>query len=240
MVSKLARCGTVQYSVCHTCGVISNEGAYLPVIILHGIFSGNDSMSDLASMVTTAHPGTKIHNIDGYDGIESMDNLWSQVNKFRKKMMPIFENSPDGVNMICFSQGIVNFHCGISVVFTSCGDTLSLCWHLVVVLAPCTLLLCCHFVLAPCCCVVTLLLTSCFLLPCAVTITLSPSVNMTCYLMPLAHCLVITWSSPATHICHTGALACRAILETTPQHNVKTFVSLSGPQGGQFGGEGLL
>ena len=33
-----------------------------------------------------------------------------------------------------------------------------------------------------------------------------------------------------------GGLACRGILETSPNHNVKTFISLSSPQGGQFGG----
>jgi len=34
-----------------------------------------------------------------------------------------------------------------------------------------------------------------------------------------------------------GGLVCRGILETTPQHNVHTFLSLSSPQAGQFGGE---
>ncbi len=33
-----------------------------------------------------------------------------------------------------------------------------------------------------------------------------------------------------------GGLVCRGILETTPEHNVHTFVSLSSPQAGQFGG----
>ncbi|XP_064383691.1 lysosomal thioesterase PPT2-A-like [Halichondria panicea] len=32
-----------------------------------------------------------------------------------------------------------------------------------------------------------------------------------------------------------GGLVCRGILETTPEHNVHTFVSLSSPQAGQFG-----
>ncbi len=33
-----------------------------------------------------------------------------------------------------------------------------------------------------------------------------------------------------------GGLVCRGILETTPDHNVYTFISLSSPQAGQFGG----
>ena len=30
---------------------------------------------------------------------------------------------------------------------------------------------------------------------------------------------------------------CRGVLETLPNHNVDTFIALSTPQGGQFGGE---
>ncbi len=33
-----------------------------------------------------------------------------------------------------------------------------------------------------------------------------------------------------------GGLACRAILETTPNHHVRSFISLSSPQAGQYGG----
>ena len=34
-----------------------------------------------------------------------------------------------------------------------------------------------------------------------------------------------------------GGLLCRAFLEAYPDHNVNTFISLSGPQAGQFGGK---
>ena len=37
----------------------------------------------------------------------------------------------------------------------------------------------------------------------------------------------------------TGGLVCRAILNSVPNHNVRTFISLSSPQGGQFGGRSL-
>lgn len=111
------------------------------MILLHGIFSKSSSMEGLATLITKAHPGTKIYNINGYDDIESMESMWTQVDSFKKKMLPIFQNSTAGVNMLCFSQ---------------------------------------------------------------------------------------------------GGLACRAILQTTPEHNVKTFISLSGPQGGQFGDTSYL
>lgn len=57
-------------------------------------------------MVTKAHPGTQIYNIDGFDNMESVDNMWKQVDWFKQQMLPIFKNSTDGVNMICYSQGL--------------------------------------------------------------------------------------------------------------------------------------
>ena len=36
---------------------------------------------------------------------------------------------------------------------------------------------------------------------------------------------------------HAGGLLCRGFLEAYSDHNVRTFVSLSSPQAGQFGGE---
>lgn len=80
---------------------------YLPVIVLHGIFSDAAAMNDLVHMITTAHPGTRVYNIDGFDDLASVtENMWKQVYSFQKKMLPIFQNSTEGVNMICFSQGL--------------------------------------------------------------------------------------------------------------------------------------
>lgn len=77
----------------------------MPVILLHGVLAKADNMDELASMITSAHPGTQIYNIRGYGNLDSMEKMWTQVNGFRKKMLPIFENSTDGVNMLCYSQG---------------------------------------------------------------------------------------------------------------------------------------
>ena len=62
-------------------------------------------MEGLVGFIKNAHPGTVVYNIDGYDNQDSMENMWTQVDSFKKKMMPIFKNSSDGVHMICFSQG---------------------------------------------------------------------------------------------------------------------------------------
>ena len=76
------------------------------MILLHGIFSDAPSMEGLCNTIKKAHPGTVVYNIAGYDNAESIiTDMGTQVDGFRKKMMPIFKNSTEGVNMICFSQG---------------------------------------------------------------------------------------------------------------------------------------
>lgn len=102
-------------------------GAYLPVIVLHGIFSDAANMDSLCDMIQSAHPGTQIYNIDGFDDMDSVLNMWEQVKSFKEKMLPIFKNSTDGVNMICFSQGVG------SVVYYSrgrVGDCHCIKWHI--------------------------------------------------------------------------------------------------------------
>jgi predicted esterase len=81
--------------------------AYLPVILLHGIFSDAVNMDGLKTMITSAHPGTRVYDIDGFDNLDSMKEMWTQVDWFKKKMLPIFQNSTDGVHLIGFSQGTV-------------------------------------------------------------------------------------------------------------------------------------
>ena len=75
------------------------------MIIFHGIFSKAKDMEDLVGLIQRDHPGTEVHNIDGFDDLESMTEMWEQVASIKSKMMPIFNSATDGVNMICFSQG---------------------------------------------------------------------------------------------------------------------------------------
>lgn len=80
--------------------------------------------------------------------------MWEQVEGVQKKIAPIISNVTDGINLICYSQGM----------------KLSLYNGYILLLS--------YFV---------------------------------------------------------GGLLCRGFLEAYPDHNVKTFVSLSSPQAGQFG-----
>ena len=85
--------------------------------------------------------------------------MWNQVHGVQKIVGPITANATDGVNLICFSQGMhPQNYCKVAVIRL-------------------------------------LLLVS-----------------------------------------HPGGVLCRGFLEAYPDHNVKTFISLSAPLAGQFGG----
>jgi len=62
-------------------------------------------MDNLVKNIKTAHPGTPVYDIDGYDDADSLVPMWKQVNGIQAKMLPIMANYSQGVNLICFSQG---------------------------------------------------------------------------------------------------------------------------------------
>lgn len=49
--------------------------------------------------------GAQVYNIDAFNDLESTTNMWKQLEGVRDKMVPIFQKHPEGVNMICYSQG---------------------------------------------------------------------------------------------------------------------------------------
>uniref|UniRef100_A0A3Q2PB45 palmitoyl-CoA hydrolase n=1 Tax=Fundulus heteroclitus TaxID=8078 RepID=A0A3Q2PB45_FUNHE len=52
-----------------------------------------------------AHPDTEVHTISLYNGLKSLMPLWVQVQNFRKAIEEIMNQSPEGVHLLCFSQG---------------------------------------------------------------------------------------------------------------------------------------
>ena len=51
------------------------------------------------------HPGTVVTVLDLFDGRESLRPLWEQVQGFREAVAPIMAKAPQGVHLICYSQG---------------------------------------------------------------------------------------------------------------------------------------
>ncbi|XP_034030083.1 lysosomal thioesterase PPT2-like [Thalassophryne amazonica] len=78
---------------------------YKPVVIVHGIFDGPKQFKRLCQFITKVHPGTEVSVIDLYDHLSSLKPMWTQVTGFRKAIDPIMQRSPNGIHLLCFSQG---------------------------------------------------------------------------------------------------------------------------------------
>lgn len=50
--------------------VSDRVAGYRPVVLMHGLFASSETMDIMKKMITAAHPGTPVHNIDAYnDGV---------------------------------------------------------------------------------------------------------------------------------------------------------------------------
>ncbi|XP_059194879.1 lysosomal thioesterase PPT2-like [Centropristis striata] len=78
---------------------------YRPVIIVHGLYDGPKQFKTMTLYITKVHPGTEVTVIDLYDDLASLKPLWTQVQGFRKTFESITQKAPDGVHLLCFSQG---------------------------------------------------------------------------------------------------------------------------------------
>ena len=81
---------------------------YRPVIVMHGILSDAADQKQLVNMIQQAHQGTEVLNLDLYNDLDSIfADLWTQVDGVYAKMEPFMKASEDGVNLVCFSQGML-------------------------------------------------------------------------------------------------------------------------------------
>ncbi|CAH0557399.1 unnamed protein product [Brassicogethes aeneus] len=79
--------------------------AYKPVILLHGIMTGYETMELIKGRIEEKHPGTIIYNIERFGGWSSLDNMWYQVNELSKNLVNISQQHPEGVHFLGYSQG---------------------------------------------------------------------------------------------------------------------------------------
>ncbi|CAG2188156.1 PPT [Mytilus edulis] len=69
------------------------------------IGSNNLHLRILSSVLLKVHPGTQITAVNAFNRYQSFEPLWEKVNNITKIVQPIMNSSPDGVHLICFSQG---------------------------------------------------------------------------------------------------------------------------------------
>ncbi|CAH1984567.1 unnamed protein product [Acanthoscelides obtectus] len=78
---------------------------YKPVILLHGIMTGFESLELIKTRIEQKHPGTIVYNIERFGGWSSLDNMWYQVAQLSENLKNITDNHPEGVNFLGYSQG---------------------------------------------------------------------------------------------------------------------------------------
>ena len=52
-----------------------------------------------------AHPGTATYTVDEYEHLDSVVNMNTQVTNIMESMSKFMKAHPEGVHLICFSQG---------------------------------------------------------------------------------------------------------------------------------------
>ena len=78
---------------------------FKPVILVHGVNSDGTSLSDLGRYIKEAHPGTNVTALELYNYLYSFTPLDKQLPDFINKVRPLMQESPNGVILICHSQG---------------------------------------------------------------------------------------------------------------------------------------
>ncbi|CAG9854533.1 unnamed protein product [Phyllotreta striolata] len=78
---------------------------YKPVILLHGILTGPESMILFKNRIEEKHPGTIVYNIDQFGGWSSLENMWYQVQQISQTISNITSKHPEGVHFVGYSQG---------------------------------------------------------------------------------------------------------------------------------------
>lgn len=86
-------------------GLCNDVRAYKPVVFMHGILAGASEANSLFTWIQQNHTGTVTLSIRMYEDLESLKNMMTQVKKISYVMTEFMNSHPDGIHLICFSQG---------------------------------------------------------------------------------------------------------------------------------------
>ncbi|XP_050526888.1 lysosomal thioesterase PPT2 homolog isoform X2 [Daktulosphaira vitifoliae] len=76
-----------------------------PVVLVHGLMTGDVTMLELAKQIEEMHPGTKTYVLNRFCGWASLEPLWKQVLELGPDLLQICSQHPEGINLIGYSQG---------------------------------------------------------------------------------------------------------------------------------------
>ncbi|XP_021344921.1 lysosomal thioesterase PPT2-A-like, partial [Mizuhopecten yessoensis] len=87
------------------CTLVDQAESIKPIIFMHGIIAAPDEADPLRGFVEEAFPGTNVTAIDAFNHLQSVVPMWTQINTIKEMVRESLVNSPEGINLICFSQG---------------------------------------------------------------------------------------------------------------------------------------
>ena len=79
--------------------------ALRPIVLVHGLFGTNATWNNTKKFILTEFADANITEVTVFDGMRSLENMWKQVNGTYKEIQPVLDRAPDGVTLICYSQG---------------------------------------------------------------------------------------------------------------------------------------
>jgi len=91
-----------------TVNFIAFNMTYKTVVIVHGLNCGAESFNDTKSKILEAHPGTNVILLKYYEDLNTLDPLPEQLTLVMVKLKQIMKENPDGIHLLCHSQGT---HC---------------------------------------------------------------------------------------------------------------------------------
>ena len=82
--------------------------ALRPIVLVHGLFGSNSTWANTKKFILSDFADADITEVTVFEGIKSLENMWTQVNRTYKQIQPVLDKAPDGVTLICYSQGTTN------------------------------------------------------------------------------------------------------------------------------------
>ena len=96
---------SVVLSVVLIMAICSFTEAIRPIILISGLLGNDRELEDVKHFVHLEYPDASITTVTEFHGVNSFTKMWKQVEKTHELIRPILDSSPDGVTMICYSQG---------------------------------------------------------------------------------------------------------------------------------------
>uniref|UniRef100_A0A8W8L241 palmitoyl-CoA hydrolase n=1 Tax=Magallana gigas TaxID=29159 RepID=A0A8W8L241_MAGGI len=79
--------------------------AYKPVVFIHGFNGTPEDGNLIKDIIQKMHPGTLYYTANAFNRTDTVKPLWEEVAIVKPQLVKYMEAHPDGIHLICYSQG---------------------------------------------------------------------------------------------------------------------------------------